>query len=251
MATDDGIAPVDFHCHLDLCENMQQAFMDCDQMRCITLAVTTTPKAFARNDAMGKRTEHVHAALGIHPQLVAQRSSEITLFEELAKSTRFIGEIGLDAGPQFYASFDKQKQVFERALTVCANLGDKVISLHSVRTGKHVLDALERTGAYRNCRPVLHWFSAPDKEIRRALDLGCYFSVNEQMLLSSRGRALLNQVPVTRILTETDAPFQYLNDTSSKPGDVMGAVQIMASSYQIGPATIKKQMRNTAKTFTD
>lgn len=251
MAADDGLGPVDFHCHLDLCEDMQKAYTDCDRMRCITLAVTTTPKAFVRNNILAKRTSHVYAALGLHPQLVAQRASEITLFEELAKSTKYIGEIGLDAGRRFYPSFDRQKQVFERAITVCANLGDKVISLHSVRSGKHVLDTLERTRAYQNCRPILHWFSASDAEIRRAVDLGCHFSVNEQMLLSPRGKALLNQIPITRVLTETDAPFQQLDDASPKPGDVRGAVRILSSAYSMKPNVILKQIRLTAMSLID
>ncbi|WP_371228098.1 Qat anti-phage system TatD family nuclease QatD [Roseovarius sp. 2305UL8-3] len=247
MAADDGLGPVDFHCHLDLCEDMQKAYTDCDRMRCITLAVTTTPKAFGRNDAMAKRTSHIHAALGLHPQLVAQRSAEITLFEDFAATSRFIGEIGLDAGRQFYPSFDRQKQVFERALTVCANLGDKVISLHSVRAAKHVLDALERTGAYRTCRPVLHWFSASDAEIRRALDLGCLFSVNEQMLLSPRGKALLGVVPIKRLLTETDAPFQASpTDTKISPGDIASVTRLIAEAYCKDREWVKRQIRQTA-----
>lgn len=251
MAADSGIDPVDFHCHLDLCEDMQKAYTDCDRMCCVTLAVTTTPKAFVRNDIMAKRTSHVHAALGLHPQLVAQRSAEITLFEDLAATSKFIGEIGLDAGRRFYPSFDLQKKVFERALMVCANLGDKIISIHSVRAAKHVLDALELTGAYRTCRPILHWFSASNAEIRRALDLGCLFSVNEQMLLSPRGIALLNQVPLTHVLTETDAPFQHLNDSIIQPGDVAGAVRIMSLAYQEDPNTILNQVRLTAMLLID
>ncbi|MEP2980445.1 MAG: Qat anti-phage system TatD family nuclease QatD [Lentilitoribacter sp.] len=247
MAADDGLGPVDFHCHLDLCEDMQKAYSDCDRIRCITLAVTTTPKAFVRNDTMAKRTSHVHAALGLHPQLVAQRSTEITLFEELAVSSKFIGEIGLDAGRRFYHSFDRQKQVLERALNLCSGLGDKIISLHSVRAAKHVLDALERTGAYRTCRPILHWFSASDVEIKRALDLGCFFSVNEQMLRSPRGRALLSIVPLERLLTETDAPFQSsFSGNQILPGDNSGVIHLIAEASCRDPEFVQKQIRRTA-----
>ncbi len=251
MGPDAGANPVDFHCHLDLCGDMQQAFSACDQMRCITLAVTTTPNAFERNRSMASNTSHVHAALGLHPQLVAQRASEITMFEELASTTRFIGELGLDAGRRFYSSFERQKDVLERALTVCAKLGDKVISLHSVRTAKHVLDGIERTGVHRTCRPVLHWFNASDTEIRRALDLGCLFSVNEQMLLSPRGKALLDSVPITRLLTETDAPFQSLDNVARSPGEVAGAVSQIAGAYGKGLGSVQRQIMQTAKALVD
>ena len=247
MEVENGSDPVDFHCHLDLCADMQKAYTECDRMRCITLAVTTTPKAFARNNAMAKRTGHVHAALGLHPQLVAQRASEITLFEELAATSRFIGEIGLDAGRRFYPSFDRQKHVLERALNRCADLGDKVISLHSVRAAKHVLDAVERTGVHRNCRLVLHWFNASNSEIGRAIDLGCRFSVNEQMLLSPRGKALLGIVPIARLLTETDAPFQSpRNDASILPGDLAGTISLIANALNKEPGEVRRRIRQTA-----
>lgn len=249
MEPDKDQGPVDFHCHLDLCGDMEQVFSACDRMRCITLAVTTTPKAFERNRAMAGRTRYVHAALGLHPQLVAQRAAEVTQFEELAATTRFIGEIGLDAGRRFYSSFERQKNVFERALTVCARLGDKVISLHSVRTAKHVLDGIERTGVHRTCRPVLHWFNASGSEIRRALDLGCLFSVNTEMLRAPKGQALLDIVPVTSLLTETDAPFQSADKKSTSPGDVGATLDLIAQAYRSDAKMVARQIRKTAKTL--
>ncbi|WP_341213722.1 Qat anti-phage system TatD family nuclease QatD [uncultured Limimaricola sp.] len=247
MSGKEGTAPVDFHCHLDLCPDMRGAFDRCEAVRCITLAVTTTPKAFRRNQAMAGSNRYVHAALGLHPQLVAERADELTLFEEAAPSTRFIGEVGLDAGRRFYPSFALQTQVFERAMTLCARLGDKVISLHSVRTAKQVLDIVERTGVHRTCTPILHWFTGSKSEIRRAIDLGCYFSVNEQMLKTLRGRSLLETVPLARLLTETDAPFQSGADGPKAPGDIEGAVSMIAESHQIRAEYIKASVRATAK----
>lgn len=251
MVGDMGAAPVDFHCHLDLCPDMRAAFDRCDRAGCITLAVTTTPKAFGRNRAMAATTRHVHAALGLHPQLVAQRAGEFALFEEAAPSARFIGELGLDAGRRFYPSFELQVQVFERAMAMCARLGDKVISLHSVRTAKQVLDVIERTGAHRTCTPVLHWFTGSGPEVRRAIDLGCYFSVNEQMLKSPRGRSLLEAVPLARLLTETDAPFQSEIDGPRAPGDVDGAVRLIAESHRKRVEEIRTSVRATARALVE
>lgn len=246
MAGDEGAAPVDFHCHLDLCPDMRAAFDRCDRAGCITLAVTTTPKAFGRNRAMAASTRHVHAALGLHPQLVAHRASELKLFEEAASSTRFIGEVGLDAGRRFYPSFALQVQVFERVMALCARLGDKVISLHSVRTAKQVLDIVERTGAHQTCTPILHWFTGSKPEVRRAIDLGCFFSVNEQMLRTPRGRSLLETVPLSRLLTETDAPFQSENNGSRAPGEVDGAARLIAESHRMRAEDVRSDISATA-----
>lgn len=251
MAGEEATALVDFHCHLDLFQDMRGAFELCSTARCITLAVTTTPKAFPRNDAMATSSRYVYAALGLHPQLVAERASEFALFEEMAPSTRFIGEVGLDASRRFYPSFALQTQVFERAMTLCARLGDKVISIHSVRTAKQVLDIVERTGVYRTCTPVLHWFNASGPEIRRAIDLGCFFSVNEQMLRAPRGKSLLEMAPLARLLTETDAPFQTESNGPSLPGNVDGAVRLIAASHRVRTDEVRALIRATARELVD
>ena len=125
-----------FHTHLDLYPDLVDAITACDQRRTATLTVTTTPKAFTRNCKVSRHSEFVRVGLGLHPQLVAERSAEITLFEELLPQSRYIGEIGLDAGPRHYGSFELQKSVFERILRMCAKEGGKILSIHSVRAAK-------------------------------------------------------------------------------------------------------------------
>ena len=39
------------------------------------------------------------------------------------------------------------------------------------------------------------------------LDQGCYFSINHQMLQSTNGRTIVRNIPVDRLLLESDAPF--------------------------------------------
>ena len=222
---------VDFHCHLDLHPDMQVAFDRCDRLGCTTLTVTTTPRAYARNKAFADRSRHVKAALGLHPQLVAKRRDEIGLFKELAGRTRFIGEIGLDASREHYPSFEKQKQVFDCTLAVCASQGDKVISVHSARCARLVLDSLERASVTQSCKVVLHWFSASKADIQRAIDIGCWFSVNEKMLSTSTGRALIELAPKDRVLTETDAPFIESFGRQIKAGDVMPVLEAISAQW--------------------
>ena len=93
---------VDFHCHLDLYPDFPTAIKDAEAAGVFTLTVTTTPKAWTRNNA----------ALGLHPQLVNQRADEIELWEKHLQETRYVGEVGLDAGPRYYRSLEKQKNTF-------------------------------------------------------------------------------------------------------------------------------------------
>ena len=198
---------VDFHTHLDLYPDLRRAIAACDRRRTATLAVTTTPKAFVRNLELAEASQFVRVGLGLHPQLVQERSGELALFEKLLRRSRYVGEVGLDGGPHHYRSLDLQKSVFQRILRLSADEGNKILSIHSVRAAKLVLDLLEKHLPSHRGSVVLHWFSGSASEARRAASLGCYFSVNERMLASANGRQVLLEIPDDRLLTETDGPF--------------------------------------------
>ena len=66
---------VDFHCHLDLYPDHAAAIAQAEAAGIYTLTVTTTPKAWPRNRELTEGTRYVHAALGLHPQLVAERAA--------------------------------------------------------------------------------------------------------------------------------------------------------------------------------
>jgi TatD DNase family protein len=107
---------VDMHCHLDLFPNHREIIAECDREEIATLTVTTTPKAWLKNQALASDSKYVRVALGLHPQLVAERADEIKLFERYLSEARYVGEVGLDAGPQYYRSIEAQERVFERYL---------------------------------------------------------------------------------------------------------------------------------------
>jgi len=250
--TSDKVCPlVDFHCHLDLYPDHAEAVARCEREGVFTLAVTTTPKAWPRNQELAAATRHVRAALGLHPQLVAERGHEIALWRELLPRTRYVGEVGLDAGPRFYRSFDRQKEVFAEVLTSCAAASDKILTVHSVRATKIVLDMIEKYLPPPRGRVVLHWFTGTAAEIRRAVDLGCYFSVNAEML-ANENRAVANRTfPLGRVLTETDGPFTRTAGRPSQPIDVWQAVEGLASLHGLGAAEVGRRIGANLKTLQD
>jgi TatD DNase family protein len=225
---------IDFHCHLDLYPNHEELIAQCDQEEVATLTVTTTPKAWMRNSELASKSRYVRVALGLHPQLVSTRAAELPLWKELLVRARFIGEVGLDAGPRFYPSFTLQKQVFAEQLRACAVAGDKVLTVHSVRAAGTVLDMLEEHLPPNRGRVVLHWFTGNYSDARRAIDLGCYFSINAEMLRSARHRATIARLPLRQLLTETDGPFTLVDGRMSVPRDVAATVQTLAQLRAIG-----------------
>ena len=229
---------VDFHCHLDLYPDPATAIAETDAADIYALTVTTTPRAWPRNLSLTRHAHRVRVALGLHPQLVTQHADEISLWEKYLPDAQYVGEVGLDAGPRFYKSLDLQKEIFERILKQCASSGGKILTLHSVRAANTVLDMVETHLPPSRGKVVLHWFSGSKAEARRAVELGCYFSVNAVMLASARGRTLVADLPDDRLLTETDGPFTRVGDRPSRPKDVSHVVEQLAILRLASPSIL-------------
>lgn len=234
---------VDFHCHLDLYPDHALAVREADAAGVFTLAVTTTPLAWPRNHELAQLTKHVRAALGLHPQLVAERAGELELWDRYLSEARYVGEVGLDAGPRFYKSLGLQKQVFQHVLQRCADVGGKVVTVHSVRAAKAVLDHIESFLPPCKGKVVLHWFTGSKSEAQRALELGCYFSINAAMLENTRHASMVALIPLDRLLTETDGPFTKTVDRPSKPADVAIVVEALSRLHGIPTSTVAAAIR--------
>lgn len=240
---------VDFHCHLDLYPDHAVAVKDAEAAGVFTLAVTTTPRAWPRNHELAQRTKHIRAALGLHPQLIAERENEIELWEQYLSATRYVGEVGLDAGPRFFKSLDAQKRVFQHILQCCAQAGNKIITVHSIRSVNAVLDLVEMNLPSERGTVVLHWFTGTKSEAKRALELGCYFSINAAMLSNERHVPMVREIPLDRLLTETDGPFTRTDGRQSKPSDVALVVEGLASLHQMSANEIAATVRVNLRTL--
>ncbi|MEO9146282.1 MAG: Qat anti-phage system TatD family nuclease QatD [Ginsengibacter sp.] len=219
---------VDFHCHLDLYNNFEQIVTECDKRNVFTLAVTTTPRAWLRNYELAQKTKHVRAALGLHPQLINNEQSEIGIWEKHFLKAKYIGEVGLDASPRYYPYFEHQQKVFDRILSMCSGTGGKVLSIHSVRCVTKVLESIVKNKTHLNNKIVLHWFTGSLKEAHKAIEVGCYFSVNLAMFQSHNSKKIIEIIPKDRILTETDGPFTSYNNKPQHPWNVDFCIESLA-----------------------
>lgn len=238
---------VDFHCHLDLYPDFGDLVRECDQYEVYTLAVTTTPRAWMRNQELASSTKHVRAALGLHPQLIVEHASEIELWEKLLPKSRYVGEVGLDGSPKFYKSLSLQKDIFYRILTACAKSEGKIISIHSYRAVSIVLDMIEECMPKHNGKIILHWFTGTQSEAKRAIKLGCFFSLNEQMLENERLCKIITTIPIERLLTETDGPFIRHNGKSIRPKDVIRCITKLAELRGVDGKYLQNQIVNNLR----
>lgn len=240
---------IDFHCHIDLYPNPKEVLVKAGAKGVYILAVTTTPKAWEGNQILMAECQRVRIALGLHPELVAERHSEVQRLIQLLPQTKYVGEVGLDGGPQHRTSFKLQELVLSRILRACSDNGGRIISLHSRGATNGVLDALEsepNAGI-----PVLHWFSGTQQQLDRAVNMGCWFSVGPQMLKTRKGKALVEAMPQDRLLTETDAPFSQNAGLPLMPWDVQYAVLALAELWGIEPVDVDAQLKLNLRALTN
>jgi TatD DNase family protein len=233
---------VDYHCHLDLFPDCERVYAECGEKNVTTLAVTTTPLAWEKNREWASHQPSVRVALGLHPQLISERPNEHRLFERLLSQARFVGEIGLDGGPVHYRSLDQQIAVFERILQACADQGNKILSIHSVRAAKKVLHLLEKFLPQDRGTTVLHWFGGTRSELEWAIKIGCYFSINSEMLDNCDRAKLVLLLPLTRILTETDGPFRMEAGRPARPSDVASTVTKLAKVLKMDESSVRQMI---------
>ena len=183
------------------------------------------PRDFAAAKKRASRYPNIIAGVGLHPWWLADGrcgAAEVDLLCELASREHFIGEVGLDFSARFAGSEPLQIQALDRLCETLAQhpLAGRVISIHAVRSAGTVLDVLESHGLLipNPDSPfiIFHWFSGTSDELVRARNAGCYFSVNERMLATKRGREYTRQIPLDRLLLETDAPTEPQADTSAQ-----------------------------------
>lgn len=234
---------IDFHCHLDLFPDPVHVAERCEKEGIYVLSVTTTPSAWHGTRKLER--SRIRTALGLHPQLAHERGSELGLFDELLAETRYVGEVGLDGAPPFRAHWCEQLTVFDHILDSCAQAGGRVLSIHSRRAAKAVIDRLEavpQAGTF-----ILHWFSGSPRELLRAVALGCWFSVGPAMLAGEKGRALAAQLPRDRVLTESDGPFARIGDQAAMPWDTAIAEQELATLWNMDKAETASLLRDNLR----
>lgn len=239
---------IDFHCHVDLYPDPQHIIQECVLRNIYVLSVTTTPSAFHGTNALTTGMPRIRTALGLHPQLAHERKHELRLFTQLLPSVRYVGEIGLDGSPELKQHWDDQVLVFRSILRECQAVGGRILSIHTRRATSAVLDHLEQHTSAGV--PVLHWFSGTTAELKRAIAMGCWFSVGPAMLATQKGRAIILQMPRDRILPETDGPFVQLQGLPAYPWDVNRVVEYLVSAWDVSNNAVRDQLRHNLRTLT-
>lgn len=215
----------DAHCHLDLMAHPDAVADEATALGLGLFDCGVDPRDFASAHGRTRRPPTVIKGIGLHPWWLADGRcgpAEVNLLCEVAAQERHIGEVGLDFSARFTGSEPLQLQALDRLCDTLVQrpLAGRVISIHAVRSAGTVLDVLESHGLLapspNSPTIIFHWFSGTSDELVRARNAGCFFSVNERMLATKRGREYARQIPLDRLLLETDAPAEPNAETSAQ-----------------------------------
>ena len=194
---------IDTHCHFDMMSQPEAYIRQKEQAGDIVIGMTNLPSHFEMGLPHVKRDKHIRLALGLHPLLASENKNELPLFDSLLDQTSYIGEIGLDFSKEGLSTKEDQISTLRKLLEKLEGR-KKIISVHSRKAEKELFDLLCE---YNINNVIFHWYSGPIDLIPSIISKGYYFSINEAMTISKNGRTIIKEIPRSRILTESDAPF--------------------------------------------
>lgn len=212
---------IDTHCHVQMSEYdgdraaIIQSCLD-QEIGLIIVGTTLTDSVEAVRLAEEYPDSPVFAAVGVHPtdgDLGEVHPAQLAALLGHPKAVA-LGETGLDffrLDPDDLETRQLQADVLEQSLIV-ATQNNKPVILHT-RDRNDVFDAYDQTATiltrlqFKNF--VMHCYSADWEHAQRFLDLGGYLSFTGILTFpkSETIKAVVKQVPLDRILIETDAPF--------------------------------------------
>lgn len=223
------LPPLDLHAHI----NPKTHPADLERLGAVVFAATRSLDEY--ESVRDRRDQVTIWGVGCHPGVPqAQKDFDADRFAPLLASTAFVSEIGLDRRSK--VALAEQEEVFTSILSVLQGT-PRIASIHSTESAGRVLDALERTpirGA------VLHWWRGDEAQTRRAVELGCWFSINAANTRHPRDVAL---IPLGRVLTETDHPAGDRGSSAPRqPGAVTDVERALAEIYGIDVRAVRGQV---------
>jgi len=243
---------IDTHAHLTSLEDADEAVERAAEAGVTRiLTVGTSVDDCRRALALAERHEGVFAILGIHPHDAGTATADdLAALRELHAHPKAVavGETGLDWFRD-YAPEDAQRRLFAAELELAAELGRPVV-IHTRAADDDTLAALaEHAGTV-----VLHCFSAPHM-LPTALERGWYVSFAGNLTYKNATdlRVAASQVPLDRLLVETDCPYlapQPVRGKRNEPAYVVHTLAALAKATSSEEAALRPAIdRNADECF--
>jgi TatD DNase family protein len=236
---------VDSHCHLD--------FPDFDEDRDAVVArartagvgvmvtISTRVRQFEALKSMAGRYERVYCSVGTHPHH-ADEELDVTA-DDLARLAGdpivvAIGEAGLDYHYD-NAPRDAQAEGFRRHIAA-ARKTQLPLVIHARDADDDIVAILTEEMGKGTFPAILHCFSSGVELARQGVALGCYVSLSGILTFkrSDELRAIAEELPLERLLVETDAPYLApvpYRGRRNEPAYVIETARLLADVKALAP----------------
>ena len=206
---------IDSHCHLNMLRNEKGLNIDDVINRSnqnyvnIINNIGTHISEFDSILELSNQYDDVYASLGVHPSEALNQIATLDILLDYAKQEKVIG-IGESGLEYHYEPINKniQKKNFEIHIEACRQTKLPLI-IHSRDADEDMMDILKTEMKNGEFSFVLHCFSSGKDLCYTGLDLGGYISLSGIITFKKSGelRDIIKNVPLNRLLLETDAPF--------------------------------------------
>ncbi|MEQ9409845.1 MAG: TatD family hydrolase [Fuerstiella sp.] len=205
---------IDTHCHLDAdafqhdLEDVVQAAAAANVEHMLTIGITAPTSEAAVS--LAERFSCVSAVVGIQPNYAQEAAAGD--WEKIVKLSQHprvvaIGETGLDLYWDF-APLDIQKDYFRRHLQFSRSCGKPFI-VHCREAEAEVLEMLREDFRNGPLNGVMHSFCGDADTAAACVDMGMHISFAGMVTFRKNKelREVAAQVPLDRLLVETDSPY--------------------------------------------
>ncbi len=247
---------IDVHCHLTFDQfkkDLDQVIERARQVGVVSILCSgVDPQTNKDVLELSKKYEIVKASLGIYPldavglghyDDVPRENRDFDVDNELEfikknkDNILAIGEIGLDKSPEGDCKLEEQKEVFWKCIKLAQQI-KKPIVVHTRKAEKECIEILEAAGL-KNV--VLHCFTGNLKLVKKAEDLGFYFSIPTIITRLKHFQEVVQRTSMINLLTETDAPYlSYIPGGRSEPSHIKETVKIISKIKNITEDEVEK-----------
>lgn len=251
---------VDSHCHLDFPDfEAERDEVVARALRAGVGAMVTISTRLARFDrvrAVAEAYPQVYCSVGVHPHNVAEEPlATVDGLVGLARHPKVvaIGESGLD---YHYDSAPRETQAesFRLHCRAARETGLPLV-VHTRDADLDTARILEEEGAGQGggkpLRGLLHCFSSGRRLAERALEMGLYVSLSGIVTFRNSDdlRAIARDVPLDRLLVETDAPYLAPVPKRGKRNEPAFVVHTAAALAEVKGVTPEELARATTDNF--
>lgn len=244
---------IDCHCHLEqknYCEDRDEIIEKCRKELAAIITCCAHPKDFDLTmQLVNKYRGFIFATVSIHPEYIKELTvdKKESFFEMIKRNQDGIvgiGETGLDFTIEEESWREKQKELFVDFISL-ANRLNKPLIIHARGAFEETIKILED---YKVTRVLMHFFSAREL-LERVKSNDWYISVNTALLKSKKIKKIVRDMPIERILTETDSPWLGLEGKRNDPTSIRVVIEKIAEIKKIPIETVDKITTNNAIEF--